>query len=143
MNATVLLSRLEGVKRHGAGWRADCPVGHTSHGTLAVTEADDGRLLIHCFASCAIVDVLDALGLTVADLFPARTHDTSAIGKRERRGAWQQAGWAAALSVLGREATVITIAAHDLATGWPLSAEDHARLLLADKRIQSVREVLL
>lgn len=51
MSAALLLSKLCRVRKYGAGWRADCPNGHNkTHGSLSVIEADDGRVMIHCFA---------------------------------------------------------------------------------------------
>ncbi len=51
--------------------RAQC-AGHDSTGyTLSIRQADDGAVLIHCFAGCDSRDVLDALGLEPRQLFPA------------------------------------------------------------------------
>lgn len=118
MSIAVLLARLEGVKHcEGSGWRADCPLGHRSRGTLAIAEGDDGRILLHCFALCYVADVLAKIGLEAADLFPEQRRDDSPKAGKTVRQAFKQAAWAAALGVLGREAEVLTIAAHDLAAG--------------------------
>lgn len=56
------------VRRSGQRARAQCPV-HGSRGlTLSISNNTD-RAFVHCFAGCADVDVLAALGLTVRDLF--------------------------------------------------------------------------
>src|SRR5215207_3881932 len=48
---------------------ACCP-SHDDHDpSLSVTEGDDGRALVHCFAGCEVDAVLAALGLSVTDLF--------------------------------------------------------------------------
>lgn len=86
MNIELILARLEHVKRNGAGWRADCPVGHShARGSLSLSEADDGRILLHCFACGNATDPLRALGLELADLFPDRIKDPSPQARREAR----------------------------------------------------------
>ena len=54
--------------------------------SLSITEAGDGRLLVHCFAGCAPLAVLDAIGLDFAALFPERDRDD--VG---RRTGWRSA----------------------------------------------------
>jgi hypothetical protein len=143
MSADILLSRLENVRRSGAGWRADCPNGHAkARGSLAITEAEDGRVLLHCFACSDVHGILSAVGLELADLFPERIKDPSPEARQRAREAFRRSSWDAALTVLGREATVVSIAAHDLCEGNTLTPEDHDRLLLATSRIDGVREVL-
>src|SRR3954470_14083797 len=47
-----------------------CP-GHADRNpSLHVSEAADGRVLLHCFAGCTTETIVAALGLTLADLFP-------------------------------------------------------------------------
>lgn len=144
MNTDVLLTRLQGVRKTGpASWRADCPNGHTkAHGSLAITEGSDGVLLLHCFACADVHGILSAVGLTLADLFPTKPKDTTPEGRRQARQAFRHSCSDAALTVLGREATVVSIAAHDLAEGKALPPEDHDRLRLATSRIDGAREVL-
>lgn len=144
MNADLLLSRLERVKRSGNGWRADCPNGHqNAHGTLSVTEADDGRILLHCFACGDLGGILRALGLEAGDLFPARIKDPSPEAQRAAREAFKRSAWGAALRVLVPESNIVVMAAHAQLRGESLAADDVARLTLAANRIEQAREVLL
>lgn len=138
----ALLSRLEGVKRSGKGWIAKCPAHKDRSASFSVAEGREGRVLCRCFAGCELTDVLRAVGLEVADLFPQRLPDTSPEGRAAAREAWRQSGWAAALSVLAREAAIVYIAAGEVAAGRALSAEDQARLATALDRIEGCREVL-
>jgi hypothetical protein len=64
-----LLSRLERVKRTGAGWQARCPAHEDRVASLSVSEGDDGRALVKCHAGCTAESVVGALGLRLADLF--------------------------------------------------------------------------
>ena len=72
MSAAALLDRLERVRKVGAGrWIAQCPChASTSKASLSVRELADGRVLVHDFGGCAVGDVLDAIGVDLAELFP-------------------------------------------------------------------------
>ena len=140
----MLLARLDGVKRSGEGWRANCPNPVHSHarGSLSIAEADDGRILLACFACHDTQGILGALGLTMADLFPERIKDTTPEGRRAAREGFKRGAWVAALGVLGREAAVVQLAARDMLAGKMLPDGDVARLVLAEDRIARAREVL-
>lgn len=66
MSADVIGHALRG-RRNGNGWLVPCPV--PSHGkgrgdrspSLSVSDGDDGRLLLRCFAGCEFADILDEL----------------------------------------------------------------------------------
>lgn len=140
--AGVLLARLEGVRNSGRGWIARCPAHPDRSASLSIAEGRDGRALVKCFAGCEVLAVVQAVGLEVADLFPQRIADASPEGRAAQREAWRQSGWAAALAVLSREASVVLVAARALADGQLLEADDHARLMVAVERIEGAREVL-
>lgn len=57
------------VSSWGSGKRARCPSHDDKRPSLSVAEGDDGRALVYCFAGCSYADVIDRLGLTVADIF--------------------------------------------------------------------------
>lgn len=143
MSADILLSRLQGVRRSGDGWRADCPNGHRkAKGSLAINEGSDGTVLLHCFGCGDVAGILSAVGLELADLFPERIRDPSPEGRQRAREAFKRSSWAAALRVLSREATVVLVAAGMLREGHALTADDDTRLTLAMERINGAREVL-
>jgi hypothetical protein len=58
------------VERNGKGWKARCPAHDDRKPSLSVSEGDDGRILLKCFAGCETDAVVSALGLSLADLFP-------------------------------------------------------------------------
>lgn len=140
----MLLSRLRHVRRNGEGWRTDCPNPVHSHakGSLAITAADDGRILLNCFACHDTLAILAALGLELVDLFPERLHDPSPEGRQRAREAFKRYSWSAALRVLTREAAVVLAAAGMLRQGQHLTPDDDARLTLAMQRIDDARAVL-
>jgi hypothetical protein len=79
MPAEILLARLQGVCRRGreSKWMARCPAHQDRSASLSVREEVDGRVLVHCFAGCATVDVIGAVGLSFEALFPVRPLDSS------------------------------------------------------------------
>ncbi|WP_155675222.1 hypothetical protein, partial [Burkholderia territorii] len=103
---TTLLDRLDGVREVAPGrWRAMCPA-HDGHSpALAITETADGVVLLHCFAGCATADVAAALGLDLADLFPALPPDVHCARPLKRR--FVAAQWWPALSIELLEIMVI------------------------------------
>ena len=139
----LLLSTLERVKRSGTGWRADCPNGHTNtRGSLSLGEAEDGRILLHCFACGDVAGILRTLDLQTADLFPGKLKDPSPEARHSAREAFKRSAWTAALGVLDREAAIVQAAARNLLAGLLLDDPDRERLVLATDRIRQAREVL-
>ena len=74
----LLLSKLPGAKKSGAGWSARCPAHDDQQASLSVSAGDDGTALLKCHAGCDTSAVLAAIGLTLADLFPAKASPTLA-----------------------------------------------------------------
>lgn len=140
----TLLARLQQVRKTGpASWRSDCPNGHQhAKGSLAITQADDGRVLMHCFACSDVHGILAAVGLELADLFVERIRDPSPEARKAANEAFKRNGWRAALSVLSREAVVVLAAAGMLRQGHTLTAEDDTRLSLAMQRIDDAKAAL-
>lgn len=142
-NVDILLSRLEHVRQYGDGWRAKCPAcGGRSRDKVSIGIGNDGRVLVHCFSGCSAAEVIQAAGLELADLFPERLAPESPEDRRRMRLLARQAGWGAALETLEFEARIVLIAAAEIAEGHALCADDRARLLLAQERIDGARSVL-
>lgn len=136
MTATAILDRLGRVAERGTGkWIACCPAHDDHNPSLSVAETSDGAILIHCWAGCDAIDIVSAIGLTLADLFPDREqqHQHHTGGHRPRISASD------ALRLLSREAAVLCLAAADLARGISLSPDDLARLMAACTRIYELR----
>jgi Toprim-like len=51
---------------------AHCPSHEDREPSLSVTRCDDGRALLKCYAGCTLDQIVAAIGLKTADLFPAR-----------------------------------------------------------------------
>jgi hypothetical protein len=135
----LLLSRLEKVRKAGAGYTARCPAHEDRTASLSVGAGADGKVLIKCFAGCPIGDVLGAIGMVVADLFPRRLVDASPEARRHLQGLALRSRIQAAASVLDHESGVVLIAASDLHQGRMLTNADHDRLAVACERIRAAR----
>ena len=71
----AFLARLEGVRTQNGFYRAFCPA-HDDRITpnLDIKEGEDGRVLLLCRAGCSTEEVVEALGLTMRDLFSSGGH---------------------------------------------------------------------
>lgn len=68
MNLETILSRLQKVRKSGAGFMACCPAHEDKSPSLRVADGGDKALLC-CYAGCSPIDVLTAIGLDWADAF--------------------------------------------------------------------------
>ena len=88
MNTEEILTRLEGVFATSNGWQARCPSHDDSKASLSIAE-DDGKTLLYCQAGCATTDVVQAMGLSMADLFSDGTRErtlTDTYNYRDENG---------------------------------------------------------
>lgn len=70
MRADEFVTKLKGVKPKGRGkWMACCPAHDDSDPSLAISEARNGNILLKCFSGCSALDITNALGLRLEDLF--------------------------------------------------------------------------
>lgn len=82
----LIVSRLQNVKSASSypGERralACCPAHNDHHPSLDVRELGDGRVLVVCRAGCGWLDILQAVGLEKADLFP-KSLRISPVGRK-------------------------------------------------------------
>lgn len=128
MDVNNLLARLSGCKPLGRDrWHAKCPAHDDKRPSLAIRAVEDGRILLHCFAGCSALDVVEAVGLTMADLFPEPLGEFKPI----------RAPFSATdvLRTMKTEALVLAIVAGDIADNLPISPADAERVALAAGRI--------
>lgn len=132
-----LISRLEKVKSTGQGrWVACCPAHQDKTPSLSIREAEDGRILLHCFSGCSVDAVVSAIGIELSDLFP---EDSRSIGHAnpERRPFPAED----ILRCLNLEAIVVSCAARTIMDGKTLNDEDQKRLMTALRRIERAVEI--
>lgn len=124
MTAESLLARLEGVRTNGPGrWVARCPAHRDRSPSLSVAEKE-GRVLLHCFAGCGAIDVLEAVGMSWSDVMPERVGEF-----RPERQAFPAAQL---LSTAAHEITVAAMLADELG-----HEKANARLILAAARLNA------
>ncbi len=133
-NLDALLSRLEKVRGGNGRWTACCPAHEDRSPSLAIRDAD-GKVLLHCFGGCSVEQIASAVGLNLADLFPPEVR--SYEPQRPVRPRFFAGDL---LKVVSVEATIVAVAAHDMARGRALPQQTLDRLLLAQQRIASALE---
>jgi len=128
MSLERLLNSLVRVKGRKGSWTASCPAHDDKSPSLAVRQLEDGRILLHCFGGCSVHDVLGAVGLEMADLFP---------DGGENKKAAKPAFYATdLLRVIAFETLVVSIGASDMGKGKTLNDKDIQRMKIAAQRIQ-------
>ncbi len=65
-----VLAQLKGVRTSLRGWRACCPAHADSEPSLSIGLGEQGQVLLKCFAGCSLERIVEAMGLTITDLFP-------------------------------------------------------------------------
>jgi len=60
---------------------ARCPAHDDKNPSLSISEGADQRVLVKCHAGCTGRQIVDALNLTFADLFPPREETSSVVAR--------------------------------------------------------------
>ena len=87
--------------------------------------------------------MLAAVGLSWADVQPARSWPPNEDERRAARRATREVGWAAALNVLALESRVILVAAREFAKYRLQTDADDVRLALAVHRVEYAANALI
>jgi hypothetical protein len=66
----MVLARLKGVRTSLHGWVACCPAHSDREPSLSIGLGDEGQVLLNCFAGCSLEQIVEAMGITIAELFP-------------------------------------------------------------------------
>ena len=131
--ADKLLSRLDKVKATGPGkWIACCPAHEDRTPSLSIRETGDGTLLVKCWAGCGAGEIVSAVGLSLADLFPRSPDNPHSPGQRR---AWRDAA-GEAFRALADDVAIINLAGISVGRGVALSAADRERVTLAVSRVR-------
>ena len=130
-NLDNLLARLDKVKGRNGSWVACCPAHKDRNPSMTIRETEDGKILLHCFAGCSVGEIAGAVGFDLTDLFPP-TDRPDYARRQDNRPRFLASDL---LNVISLEATIVAVAAVDVAKGRPLSQTDRDRLLLASSRI--------
>lgn len=138
MSVDTLLAKLDGVQGRGPRYRAICPAHPSKHKsrTLAVYEADDGRILIHCHAGCEVSAIVSAVGLELSDLFPDKPLPD---GVKPIKRPWSARQLVEALET---ECMVAWVLLRDMGNGKVMTRSDRERAKLAAERCEHLMQEL-
>ncbi len=119
-------------------WRACCP-GHggSNRSALSIGVGDTDAVLLRCWQGCDVEQIVGALGLDLADLFPptpSNGHGAGPIRRRRLLTAGQ------ALELLDHEITIALLCASDMARGETLDEPTRERLLQGAARVALLRD---
>jgi hypothetical protein len=132
MDVNNLLSKLDKVKSTGNGkYLACCPAHPDRSPSLAIKQTDDEKLLLHCFSGCSVVDILAAIGLELSDLMPENPSYQKG-NKPPRFNKYEL------FDRLMHESIILSLAVRQLLNFQDLSAEDMARVSIAENVINSI-----
>lgn len=125
-----ILGRLSKVKSTGRNtWLACCPAHDDKSPSLSIKEDNDGHILLHCFAGCSAVDIVETIGVDIGDLFPPEPVNYKAPVKKKFYAT-------DILAAIKFESQLILLAAYELRKNKPLDDTDMKRLELAYERIR-------
>jgi len=111
--------------------------------SVSLCRGANGTVLLHDFGGDSAAEILAAMGLSLASLYPERDRrDMTPAERAELRMHARVAGWAAVLGVLTLESKIVAIAGKQLKAHKPLSDEDEQRLDVAVQRIDDAAAVL-
>lgn len=134
MTAEEILARVDGVRAHAPGrWSARCPAHEDKRPSLSIRELDDGTTLLHCFGGCDALSVVQAIGVTFADLFPNKLIRRVDHSRRPRIPASER------LELIEHEVGVVFFLASDFVANKSITDDDYKRLVLAYQRIGTAR----
>ena len=130
-------------QKTGKGARITCAACGTKAYKVAIAEGDNGTVLMHAFCGHTPREVLGAMGLQMAVLFPRRElHSMTPAERSQLRQAALIPRWRAALEVLSHEATVLLIAANKMGDGDLLDDDELTRMRVAALKVFDCSEVL-
>lgn len=123
MTVERILENLQRVREQGPRrWTACCPAHDDRTPSLSIREMPDGRILCHCFAGCTVDQVVAAVGLSLADLYPEEQRRRHTRNMHERRHSPRYV-----LRAIHEEVLLLLLAFEDAMRGKSMSVEDRAR----------------
>jgi hypothetical protein len=81
-----VLNHLTGVRPSMHGWVACCPAHADREPSLSIGIGEHEQVLLKCFAGCSLDAIVQAIGMTVADLFPDSSATVSPDGQTSLSG---------------------------------------------------------
>jgi hypothetical protein len=133
-----ILPSLEKVRKTGPNnWLACCPAHEDRSPSMTLHAANDGRILVKCFAGCSFDEIVGALGLGWEPWFPPKTELDRVQAIRRPFPAGD------VLEALAFESKVVALVASDMRQLKHIAQPDMDRLLIAMERIEEGRRLAL
>ena len=85
MTIPQILGQLANVRQSGSGWTSRCPSHEDKKNSLSITEGNDGRTLLKCFAGCTFEEICAAKEWKASDLFARPNGNGNGSRKLSRR----------------------------------------------------------
>lgn len=104
---------------------------------MTIHAADDGRILVKCFAGCSFEEIVNSLGGDWEPWFPPKQAEDFKPPIRRPFPA------ADVLEALAFECLVVAVSAEHMAEGGDLSKEAAGRLRICAQRIQEGRSLAI
>lgn len=134
-----VLSRIEKARQRQPGqWSARCPAHADKSPSLSIRENADGAVLLRCFGGCSAAEIVAAIGLDMADLFPPRDTPPDAPKRTPKLLTAGQA-----LDLLHREANFIGVCAGNIGQGVTLTEADRHRAIVSAGRVNFLRDQVI
>ena len=135
-----ILSRLKQVKAtKPSHWQARCPSHQDHKPSLSITELDDGRVLLKCWAGCTAKEITNAVGLNMRSLYPQKPEPKQTT-KEPVMSVWE----ARRLSKeLQQELTIIAIYQNKVDSFKTIRQEQRLRAIQAGLRSNEIKEQLI
>jgi DNA primase (bacterial type) len=128
-----VLQSLDSVKKTAPDrWMAKCPAHNDRRPSLSIRETEDGKVLLKCWSGCGAAEIVNALGLSLADLFPGDRRSLHQHGREPMRHPFDHK---TALRGIAHEAAVARLIVAAANRGDELDADSLDRLALAEVRI--------
>jgi hypothetical protein len=139
MIAATLLDKLDGVRQVGHGrWRARCPSHDAKNpNVLSIGETTDGTTLLKCFHGCTAAEVVAAVGLELADLFP-RVEWQSTGAHHARPSRRPRVDWPALIVACERDLLLAKIILASAGRREPITDTDAAACQEAATRVYAL-----
>jgi len=115
----LLLNRLDKVQKTSKGWKACCPAHDDRSPSLSIGEGSEGQVLLKCWAGCSALDIVQSLGITMADLFEQDQNYRPSARKKLIRPNWHKI-----IRLVFHDCTVIAICADKVITTGSLTQDD-------------------
>jgi len=129
-----ILERLDGVRTTGnSTWIARCPAHDDKNPSMTLREADDGRVLMHCFSGCPVEHIVASVGLEMTDLFPDSRETHKPVSRPLPA--------ADVLRCINQDLYLMHIYARQMAHGAEMTAGDRSQMADCAHRIAAAIEV--